>query len=92
MDHQIAAGSVDLTGFRMKMARHRPKTIAFTSKKAASLFFGRPTGAIALGRQPPVDDLPNIFVLASPSGAASGAWTLAPWRDLAEWINKHQAG
>jgi TDG/mug DNA glycosylase family protein len=90
MDHQIAASSIDVAGFRMKMARYRPKTIAFTSKKAASLFFGKPTGQIALGQQQPIDGFPDIFVLASPSGAASGAWTLTPWRDLADWINSRR--
>src|SRR6516165_3432966 len=33
MDHQILAQSIDLAGFRIKMKRYRPKTIAFTSKK-----------------------------------------------------------
>ncbi len=73
-------------GFRTKIATYRPKTIAFTSKKAASLFYGRPTRAIALGRQPPMSGFPDVFVLSSPSGAASGHWTLQPWRELAEWI------
>ena len=68
------------------MLRMRPKAIAFTSKKAASLFYGRPTSAIALGRQPAQDGFPDVFVLASPSGAASGSWTIEPWRELAEWI------
>ena len=27
-----------------------------------------------------------VFVLASPSGAASGHWTVQPWQELAEWI------
>ncbi len=86
MDHQIAAASIDVTGFRAKMEKHRPKTIAFTSKKAASLFYGRPSGVIGLGRQPRDESLPEIFVLSSPSGAASGHWTLQPWRELAAWI------
>jgi TDG/mug DNA glycosylase family protein len=68
------------------MRRYRPETIAFTSKKAASLFYGRPTKAIALGRQPPQDDFPIVFVLASPSGAASGHWSVQPWQELADSI------
>lgn len=86
MDHQIARQSFDTAGFRAKIETYRPKTIAFTSKKAASLFYQRPTRAIALGRQPPMHGLPDVFVLSSPSGAASGRWTLQPWRELAEWI------
>jgi TDG/mug DNA glycosylase family protein len=86
MDHQALAFPVDIPAFREKMRHYRPKTIAFTSKKAASLFFGRPTKAVALGRQPPQDDFPTVFVLASPSGAASGHWSVQPWRELADAI------
>jgi len=71
MDHQIAVQPDDIAVFRA-MLRYRPRTIAFTSKKAASLFYGRPTATLALGRQPPLPDFPDIFVLPSPSGAASG--------------------
>lgn len=86
MDHQIAAETIDVRGFRAKIEMYRPRTIAFTSKKAASLFYGRPSAAIALGRQQRDEGLPEVFVLPSPSGAASGHWTLEPWRELAKWI------
>ncbi|MDA9497139.1 mismatch-specific DNA-glycosylase [Bradyrhizobium sp. CCBAU 11357] len=86
MDHQIAAETIDVRGFRAKMDKYRPRTIAFTSKKAASLFYGRPSRGIALGRQPPHGSWLETFVLPSPSGAASGHWTLEPWRELAAWI------
>jgi TDG/mug DNA glycosylase family protein len=86
MDHAALKAGVDVRAFGEKMRRYRPATIAFTSKKAASLFFGRPTGKIALGRQPPLSDFPVVFVLASPSGAASGAWSLQPWRELADYV------
>jgi TDG/mug DNA glycosylase family protein len=86
MDRQALTSPVDIPAFREKMRRYRPKTIAFTSKKAASLFYGGPTKAIALGRQPSSDDFPETFVLASPSGAASGSWSVQPWQELADWI------
>jgi TDG/mug DNA glycosylase family protein len=50
------------------------------------LFYGRPSSGILLGRQPRDGSWPEIFVLPSPSGAASGHWTLEPWRELAKWI------
>jgi TDG/mug DNA glycosylase family protein len=87
MDHIALKAGVDVEAFAAKMRRYQPATIAFTSKKAASLFFGKPTTLIALGRQPPRDDLPAIFVLASPSGAASGAWSIQPWQELADHVN-----
>ena len=86
MDHQALAFPVDIPAFRDKILRVRPKAIAFTSKKAASLFYGRPTAAVALGRQPALDGFPDVFVLASPSGAASGSWSIEPWRELADAI------
>lgn len=86
MDHQIARKTIDVPGFRAKIEQYRPKTIAFTSKKAASLFYARPSSVIALGRQPRDAGLPEIFVLPSASGAASGHWTIEPWRELATWI------
>lgn len=86
MDHQIAAETIDVPGFRAKIDKYRPLTIAFTSKKAASLFYGRPSSGISLGRQPRNDGWPETFVLPSPSGAASGHWTIEPWRELAKWI------
>lgn len=83
MDHRALAFPIDIPAFREKMLKHRPQMIAFTSKKAASLFYGRPTKAIALGRQPPLPDFPVVFALPSPSGAASGSWSIAPWQELA---------
>jgi len=86
MDHEIARRSFDVAAFRTKIAMFRPNTIAFTSKKAASLFYNKPTSALALGRQQKMAGFPDVFVLPSPSGAASGHWTLQPWRELADWI------
>jgi TDG/mug DNA glycosylase family protein len=86
MDHQIEAASIDVAGFKAKIEKYRPKAIAFTSKKAASLFYGRSSSVISLGRQPRDACPAEVFVLPSPSGAASGHWTLGPWRELAAWI------
>jgi TDG/mug DNA glycosylase family protein len=87
MDYQALTSPIDIPAFWEKMQRYRPSTIAFTSKKAASLFYGRPTKAVALGRQPPLKDFPIVFVLASPSGAASGHWSMQPWQELADSIS-----
>ena len=46
MDHVALKAGVDVAAFAAKMRRTRPATIAFTSKKAASLFYGKPTTAI----------------------------------------------
>jgi TDG/mug DNA glycosylase family protein len=86
IDHHMSAQSVDVVAFRNKIKKRRPKAIAFTSKKAASLFFNKPTGAILLGRQTHEPGFPEVFVLSSPSGAASSHWTPQPWHDLANWL------
>jgi double-stranded uracil-DNA glycosylase len=88
MDHQLTADAIDVAGFRAKIARFSPQAIAFTSKKAASLFYGRPTQSIAFGRQPLPEGHTEVFVLTSPSGAASGHWSLQPWLELAKWFSQ----
>lgn len=88
MDHQIARQSFDVAGLKVKIETYRPQTIAFTSKKAASLFYSKPTSLLSLGRQQSTDCFPAVFVLSSPSGAATGHWTLQPWLELAEWIKQ----
>jgi double-stranded uracil-DNA glycosylase len=87
MDHVALKAGVDVEAFAAKIRRYRPRTVAFTSKKAASLFHGKPTTLIALGKQPPRENFPDVFVLASPSGAASGSWTLQPWLELAAHVS-----
>jgi double-stranded uracil-DNA glycosylase len=86
MDREALASPIDIAAFKEKMRRYRPKTIAFTSKKAAGLFYARPTTAVTLGLQPTLAGFPEIFVLASPSGAASGSWSIQPWQELADTI------
>ena len=86
MDRVALKSRVDIGAFLDKMRRYRPNTIAFTSKKAASLFYGRPTTALGTGKQPQLGDLPEIFVLPSPSGAASGSWSVQPWQELADAV------
>ena len=88
MDHQIARHEFDPEQFVTNVRRHRPRAIAFTSKKAASIWLGNgATRAIPYGRQPERPaDFPEVFVLPSPSGAARSYWDIAPWQALADWI------
>lgn len=88
MDHEIAEHQYDVPGFNEKIQRLKPGAIAFTSKRAASVWRGvRRTGAISYGRQKRGDDdFPEVFVLTSPSGAAGRYWDLTPWRELARWL------
>lgn len=86
MDHEIAAHDFDAAGLRARLAKAKPHAIAFTSKKAASFYLGKPTGRIAYGRQPDIEGEPVTFVLTSPSGAATRYWSLESWEELADWF------
>lgn len=86
MDHEIPASAFEPVGLRERLRIHRPRFVAFTSKRAASFWFGRPTKNITIGLQASVEGEPAIFVLPSPSGAASRYWSIAPWHDLADLV------
>ncbi len=50
-DHEIDLAGVDAAGLSRKIRHFAPGILAFTSKKAASLFFAKPTGLIGYGLQ-----------------------------------------
>ncbi len=86
MDHQIAASAFDVGAFNEKMLRYSPRAVAFTSKKAASIWLGMRTARIAFGWQPDViAGRTAVFVLPSTSGAASRTWDIDHWHRLAAW-------
>jgi double-stranded uracil-DNA glycosylase len=88
-DAEIGSDAFDRDRFARVIRRASPRAVAFTSKKAASAWLGIPTGRIVYGLQPEAGDgFPPVFVLPSPSGLASGAWDIAPWRALARWIRR----
>lgn len=85
VDAQIAREAFDTEGFRRKVKRLKPGGLAFTSKTAAALWLGKATGRISVGRQV-VGEGPEVFVLPSPSGLATSYWSIAPWREAAEFL------
>jgi TDG/mug DNA glycosylase family protein len=87
MDHDVVVTREDLANFTGKMRLHKPRAIAFTGKKAASLWLRRRTDRIRYGRQKAREnDFCEIFVLTSPSSAARRYWNLAPWHELSDWL------
>ncbi len=85
-DAQLPADAFDVEALRMKIERHRPGILAFTSKTAAAAVLGRPTGAIALGLQDEHMGSTRLFVLTSPSGQARRFWNGAVWQGLADLV------
>ena len=88
MDRDVKAHEFDPEQFVANVRHYRPRAIAFTSKKAASIWLGKgATHSIPYGRQPERPaDFPEVFVLPSPSGAAQSHWDIAPWQALADWL------
>ena len=91
VDANIAHEAFDVAAFRQKVEQLKPRTLAFTSKKSASLWLGRATGRIETGLQVAGGDGPDAFVLPSPSGLATSYWSLTPWRDLARHLDTKPA-
>lgn len=87
MDADVVVTRADLEAFTQKMREHTPRAIAFTSKKAASLWLRRRTDRIRYGQQKRrASDICEVFVLPSPSSAARRYWNLAPWHELSDWL------
>ena len=87
MDRDIVITSAEVAAFDDKMRQHQPRAIAFTSKKAASLWLRRRTDRVRYGHQKRrATDYCEVFVLPSPSSAARRYWKIEPWRDLADWL------
>ncbi|HJR11632.1 MAG TPA: mismatch-specific DNA-glycosylase [Rhodanobacteraceae bacterium] len=84
-DSELPRTAFDAVGLRRKLARFRPRIVAFTSKNAA-----RAGLALVASRQISCGEFDatlagsRVFVLPSPSGQARGFWDLAPWRQLAQ--------
>ena len=66
---------------RALIGEYRPRILAFTGKRAAQQFLGRPVDYGCLAEK--VGDT-RLFVLPSPSGAACRYWSAAPWLALAQ--------
>jgi len=82
-DDAIDLARVDAAALHEKILRFRPRRLAFTSKRAASLALGRPTAGLRYGRQAERIGETELHVLTSPSGAAGSYWSAEPWRELA---------
>lgn len=89
VDSQIARDAFDVEGFRKKVAMLKPAALAFTSKTSAALWLERSTGRIVTGRQE-ANEGPEVFVLPSPSGLATSYWSIAPWREAADFLKSQR--
>ncbi|KRE18310.1 hypothetical protein ASE63_02865 [Bosea sp. Root381] len=79
-DTALRSVHFDCEGFTARMVASRPRIIAFNGKRAAQAILGP---GPSYGLQPSRLAASDIFVLPSTSGAASGFWSIEPWRELA---------
>lgn len=85
-DASLVPNAHDPVGLRQRIMGCQPKTLAFNGKKAAAIFYGKPTTRqVEYGRQPEPVGCTAVFVLPSTSGA-SRHWDAQHWRDLAEFL------
>lgn len=82
MDRDLPAGAFDASRLKAAIEQHQPEVLAFNGKAAAKAFFG--LQSVGYGLQAARIGRTAIRVLPSTSGAASGAWNIEPWRDLAD--------
>jgi TDG/mug DNA glycosylase family protein len=86
MDHQLppdALGAAAVAALKARIARVRPRILAFTSLNGGRRVMG--AGAKA-GEQPLGLGATRVFILPSPSPLAANHWDIAPWRDLARAV------
>lgn len=86
-DEDLPRHGFDRARLAAAMALYRPRLLAFNSKRAASEFYGVPTGRIAYGQQADEPGMPEIWVLPSTSGLACRAWDAGPWHTMARRVH-----
>src|SRR5215212_1552516 len=84
-DSVLRSSHFDPEAFRLKIERFAPAIVAFTGKRSAQEFVGRP---VAYGRQDFSIGASEVWVLPSPSGAASGFWDASHWQALADTVRE----
>lgn len=83
-DATLARGDFDPPRLRRIVVRWQPRFVAFTSKRAGQEYFGR---RVDYGLQQEQVGRTRFFVLASPSGLASGSWQGGRhWHELAALV------
>ena len=82
MDRDLPRDAFDPQQLRAAVETHQPRALAFNGKTAAKAFFG--LKLVDYGRQDGMIGSTSLWVLPSTSGAASGAWSIAPWQKLAD--------
>ncbi len=84
-DRVLNDDDFDRDDLTQKMKHYQPQILAFTSKRAYREWRGiKSNKSVSYGWQDDTIEQTKIYVLTSPSGAASGYWDIAIWQALAD--------
>ncbi|MBQ4913343.1 mismatch-specific DNA-glycosylase [Maribacter sp. MMG018] len=89
-DDVLAHENYDVVSFKQKIAKFKPRYVAFNGKKSAAyaLGFDGKTQKVEYGLQEQMIHQSRIYVLPSTSGSARKYWNEKYWQELAELINQ----
>lgn len=88
-DTALMRHHVDSVRFLAKIREFAPAIVAFNGKRAAQAVLEEERGLkLAYGLQPSLLAGSRVFILPSTSGAASGYWSIEPWRELAALVKE----
>jgi TDG/mug DNA glycosylase family protein len=87
MDKALKKEDFDRDALEQKILDFQPKHLAFTSKKAASVYFKTQTKNLSYGLQAKAIANTRIWILPSPSGAARSSWDIAIWQAVADTLS-----
>lgn len=79
-DDELPEGALNRKALHTKIETYQPKLLAFTSKNAAGIYFGR---KVEYGLQEDKVGDTQFFVLCSSSGRARRFWREELWEELA---------
>ncbi|MDE2271868.1 MAG: mismatch-specific DNA-glycosylase [Xanthomonadaceae bacterium] len=85
-DAELPRAAFDAHALQRKLARYRPRIVAFTSKNAARAGLEIRSRSLDYGELDTHAAFSRVFVLPSPSGQARGFWDLEAWRALADEV------
>jgi TDG/mug DNA glycosylase family protein len=77
---------------RARLARYRPRIVAFTSKRGASETLGVPTAQLPYGPQAQTLEGAEVWVLPSTSPLGHTHFQLGPWQELAARVAELRGG
>lgn len=89
VDAVLTQGDFDASALHDKLLAYQPGMVAFTSKRAASVYFAKSTGSIQYGIQSEMLGDTCFWVLPSPSGAAVRYWDIQHWQALSDWVQQY---